>query len=63
MALAADCVIYSIREDGTVVKEDKGLEYAADYIEAGKTVHIDWNDKNDDEVNQIVALYVVEHND
>ena len=64
MALAADCVIYSIREDGgKVVKEDKGLEYAADYIEAGKTVHIDWNDKNDDEVNQIVALYVVEDGD
>lgn len=63
MALAADCVIYSIREAGPVVKEDKGLEYAADYVEAGKAVHIDWNDKNDDGVNQIVALYVVEDGD
>lgn len=30
IALAKDCVIYSIRKDGDkVVKEDKGLEYAA----------------------------------
>ena len=63
MALAADCVIYSIREAGPVVKEDKGLEYAAGYVEAGKLVHLDWNDKNDDGVNQIVALYVVEDGD
>ena len=62
IALAKDCVIYSIRKDGDkVVKEDKGLEYAADYIDAGDTVYMDWNDKNDDGENQVFALYVVEN--
>ena len=63
MALAKDCVIYSIRDNGTVVKEDKGLEYADEFIEAGRYVRIDWNDKNDDGENQIFVLYVVEKDD
>ena len=64
IALAKDCVIYSIRKDGDkVVKEDKGLEYAADYIDAGDTVYMDWNDKNDDGEDQVFALYVVETDD
>ena len=63
MALAKDCVIYSIRNNGTVVKEDKGLEYADEFIEAGRYVRIDWNDKNDDGENQIFVLYVVENAD
>ena len=62
--IAKDCVIYSIRKDGDkVVKEDKGLEYAADYIDAGDTVYMDWNDKNDDGEDQVFALYVVEKDD
>ena len=61
IALAKDCVIYSIRKSGDkVVKEDKGLVYAADYIDAGDTVYMDWIDKNDDGENQVFALYVVE---
>lgn len=64
IALAKDCVIYSIRKDGDkVVKEDKGLEYAADYIDAGDAVYMDWNDKNDDGEDQVFALYVVEKDD
>ena len=64
IALAKDCVIYSIRKDGDkVVKEDKGLEYAAYYIDAGDTVYMDWNDKNDDGEDQVFALYVVEKDD
>lgn len=64
IALAKDCVIYSIRKDGDkVVKEDKGLEYAADYIDAGDTVYMDWNDKNDDGEDQVFALYVVDKDD
>lgn len=64
IALAKDCVIYSIRKDGDkVVKEDKGLEYAADYIDASDTVYMDWNDKNDDGEDQVFALYVVEKDD
>lgn len=64
IALAKDCVIYSIRKSGDkVVKEDKGLEYAADYIDAGDTVYMDWNDKNDDGENQVFALYVVERDE
>lgn len=63
MALAKDCVIYSIRDNGTVVKEDKGLEYADEFIEADRYVRIDWNDKNDDGENQIFVLYVVENAD
>lgn len=64
IALAKDCVIYSIRKDGDkVVKEDKGLEYAADYIDVGDTVYMDWNDKNDDGEDQVFALYVVEKDD
>ena len=64
IALAKDCVIYSIRKSGDkVVKEDKGLEYAADYIDAGDTVYMDWNDKNDDGEDQVFALYVVEKDD
>ena len=60
MAFAADVVIYSISKDGKVAKEDKGLEYADDYVEADRKVYIDWNDKNDDNVDKIVAIYVVE---
>ena len=61
IALAKDCVIYSIRKSGDkVVKEDKGLEYAADYIDEGDSIYMDWNDKNDDGENQVFALYVVE---
>ena len=64
IALAKDCVIYFIRKDGDkVVKEDKGLEDAADYIDAGDTVYMDWNDKNDDGEDQVFALYVVEKDD
>lgn len=62
MAFAADVVIYSISKDGKVAKEDKGLEYADDYVEANREVYIDWNSKNDDNVDQIVAIYVVETN-
>ena len=61
IALAKDCVIYSIRKSGDkVAKEDKGLEYAADYIDAGDSIYMDWNDKNDDGEDQVFALYVVE---
>ena len=60
IALAKDCVIYSIQSNGTVAKEEKGLEYAADYIDEGDTVYMDWNDKNDDGEDQVFALYVVE---
>ena len=61
IALAKDCVIYSIRKSGDkVAKEDKGLEYAENYIDAGDTVYMDWNDKNDDGEDQVFALYVVE---
>ena len=64
IALAKDCVIYSIRKDGDkVVKEDKGLEYAADYIDAGDSIYMDWNDKNDDGEDHVFALYVVEKDD
>ena len=63
IALAKDCVIYSIQSNGTVAKEEKGLEYAADYINAGDTVYMDWNDKNDDGEDQVFALYVVEKDD
>lgn len=64
IALAKDCVIYSIRKDGDkVVKEDKGLEYAADYIDEGDSIYMDWNDKNDDGEDQVFALYVVEKDD
>lgn len=63
IALAKDCVIYSIQNNGKVAKEEKGLEYAADYIDAGDTVYMDWNDKNDDGEDQVFALYVVEKDD
>lgn len=64
IALAKDCVIYSIRKSGDkVVKEEKGLEYAENYIDAGDTVYMDWNDKNDDGEDQVFALYVVESDD
>ena len=64
IALAKDCVIYSIRKSGDkVAKEDKGLEYAESYIDAGDTVYMDWNDKNDDGEDQVFALYVVESDD
>ena len=63
IALAKDCVIYSIQSNGTVAKEEKGLEYAADCIDAGDTVYMDWNDKNDDGEDQVFALYVVEKDD
>lgn len=61
IALAKDCVIYSIRKSGDkVAKEDKGLEYAENYIDAGDSIYMDWNDKNDDGEDQVFALYVVE---
>ena len=60
IALAKDCVIYSIQSNGTVAKEEKGLEYAADYIDEGDSIYMDWNDKNDDGEDQVFALYVVE---
>lgn len=61
IALAKDCVIYSIRKSGDkVAKEDKGLEYAESYIDAGDSIYMDWNDKNDDGEDQVFALYVVE---
>ena len=63
IALAKDCVIYSIQSNGTVAKEEKGLEYAADYIDAGDSIYMDWNDKNDDGEDQVFALYVVENDD
>lgn len=63
IALAKDCVIYSIQSNGTVAKEEKGLEYAADYIDAGDSIYMDWNDKNDDGEDQVFALYVVESDD
>lgn len=63
IALAKDCVIYSIQSNGTVAKEEKGLEYAADYIDEGDSIYMDWNDKNDDGENQVFALYVVEKDD
>ena len=63
IALAKDCVIYSIQNNGTVTKEEKGLEYAADYIDAGDSIYMDWNDKNDDGEDQVFALYVVESDD
>ena len=64
IALAKDCVIYSIRKSGDkVAKEEKGLEYAENYIDAGDTVYMDWNDKNDDGEDQVFALYVVETDD
>ena len=47
--------------NGTVAKEEKGLEYAADYIDEGDSIYMDWNDKNDDGENQVFALYVVEN--
>ena len=54
-------MIYSIRKSGDkVAKEDKGLEYAADYFDAGDSIYMDWNDKNDDGEDQVFALYVVE---
>lgn len=61
IALAKDCVIYSIQNNGTVAKEEKGLEYAADYIDEGDSIYMDWNDKNDDGEDQVFALYVVEN--
>lgn len=61
IALAKDCVIYSIQSNGTVAKEEKGLEYAADYIDEGDSIYMDWNDKNDDGEDQVFALYVVEN--
>lgn len=63
IALAKDCVIYSIQSNGTVAKEEKGLEYAADYIDEGDSIYMDWNDKNDDGEDQVFALYVVEKDD
>ena len=61
IALAKDCVIYSIRKSGDkVAKEDKGLEYAENYIDAGDSIYMDWNDKNDDGEDQVFALYFVE---
>ena len=54
-------MIYSIQSNGTVAKEEKGLEYAADYIDEGDSIYMDWNDKNDDGENQVFALYVVEN--
>lgn len=57
MGLADDCAVYSIRKDGTVVKEE--LTYL-DGLDKGDEIYLDWNDKNDDDVNKIVAIYVIE---
>lgn len=61
MALADDCAVYSIRDNGEVVKED--VAYADAILEAGRTVYLNWSDDNDFDVNMITALYVVEDAD
>ena len=61
MALADNCAIYSIQTSGVVEKED--LAYLDAYCTDTHEVHIDWNDNNDDDVNKIVAIYVVENAD
>lgn len=58
MPLADNCAVYSIQKSGVVEKEE--LSYLDKYCDDTHSVHIDWNDKNDDGVNQIVAIYVVE---
>lgn len=59
MPLADNCAVYSIQKSGVVEKEE--LSYLDKILEKEHDVHIDWNDKNDDGVNQIVAIYVVEN--
>ena len=59
MALDGDCKIYSIRYDGNKVVAEE-LDYLDDVLTDGRAIHIDWSDKNADEVNKIVAIYVVE---
>ena len=59
MALDGDCKIYSIRYDGNKVVAEE-LDYLDDVLTDGRAIHIDWRDKNADEVNKIVAIYVVE---
>ena len=61
MALADNCAIYSIQTSGVVEKED--LAYLDKYCDDNHSVYIDWNDNNDDDVNKIVAIYVVENAD
>lgn len=58
MSLADNCAIYSIQKSGVVEKEE--LSYLDKIFGTAHSVHIDWNDNNDDGVNQIVAIYVVE---
>ena len=59
MALDGDCKIYSIRYDGNKVVAEE-LDYLDNVLTDGRAIHIDWSDKNADEVNKIVAIYVVE---
>ena len=61
MALAPDCVVYAITDDGEIVKES--VEYAEGILEAGRKVHVEWNDNNDKGENKISVLYVVENPD
>ena len=61
MALAPDCVVYAITDDGKIVKES--VEYAEGILEAGRKVHVEWNDNNDKGENKISVLYVVENPD
>ena len=58
MALADDCAIYSIQTSGKI--ESEKLEYLDDHCDSNHKVYVDWNDKNDDSVNKIVAIYVIE---
>ena len=58
MALADDCAIYSIQTSGKIEKEE--LSYLDDHCDSDHQVYVDWNDKNDDSVNKIVAIYVIE---
>lgn len=61
MGLADDCAFYSIRTDGTVVKED--AKYADNEIENGTYVYVNFSDDNADDVDLITAIYVVENFD
>lgn len=58
MGLADDCAFYSIRKDGTVVKED--AKYADSEIENGTNVYVNFSDDNADDIDLITAIYVVE---
>ena len=59
MALAGDCKVYSVRYDGNKVVAEE-LDYLDDVLTAGRDFYADWSDNNADNVNKIVAIYVVE---